>query len=249
VRLKETSVFRVDTGPSVGIGNVIGRFNEMSKTTEQMTEWQGVFGKEYTDRNALALDEMENLYRRNYGVTKTDLNGRFLAGMDHSIRILEVGCNVGNQLFSLQRMGFQNLYGIELQSYAIKLCRQRTQNINVVCGSAFDVPFKDGYFDLVFTSGVLVHIHPSDIVKVIKEIHRCTKDYIWGFEYWAPEYTEVIYRGHPNLLWKTDFAGLYLREFSDLVLAKEERLKYQFNDNVDSVFLLRKMKQSGAFLD
>ena len=247
--MKETLVFRVDASSEMGIGHVIGRLNQMSKTTEQMAEWQGVFGKEYTDRNVLTLDEMEDLYRRNFGVTKTDLNKRFLSGMDHSIRILEVGCNVGNQLFSLQRMGFQNLYGIELQPYAIKLCRQSTQNIKVVCGSAFDIPFEDGYFDLVFTSGVLVHIHPSDIVEVMKEIHRCAKDYIWGFEYWAPEYTEVIYRGHPNLLWKTDFAALYMREFSDLVLVKEERLKYRFNDDVDSVFLLRKTKQFRVFPD
>jgi hypothetical protein len=40
-----------------------------------------------------------------------------------------------------------------------------------------------------------------------------------------------------------------MREFSDLVLVKEERLKYQFNDDVDSVFLLRKTKQFRVFPD
>lgn len=215
----------------------------MTKTTEQMAAWQGTFGKEYTDRNALTLDEMEELYRKNFGVTRSDLNRRFLSGMDNSTRILEVGCNIGNQLLSLQKMGFQNLCGIELQPYAVKHCMQRTHHIHGVCASAFNIPFKDGHFDLVFTSGVLIHIHPSDVVDVMKEIHRCTKDYIWGVEYCAPEYTEVTYRGQANLLWKTDFAALYLREFRDLVLDKEEQLKYQFNDNVDSVFLLRKTKQ------
>ena len=226
----------------MGTSNMTGRLNQMPKTTEQMAVWQGAFGKEYTERNALTLDEMDDLYKKNYGVTRTDLNKRFLEGMDYSIRILEVGCNIGNQLLCLQRMGFQNLYGIELHPYAIKLCRQRAQNTHVVCSSAFDIPFKDGYFDLVFTSGVLVHIHPSNVVEVMKEIHRCTKNYIWGLEYCAPEYTEIIYRGHPNLLWKTDFAGLYLRELSDLVLVKEERLKYQFSNNTDRMFLLRKVK-------
>jgi len=32
----------------------MGRF-----VTKQMEEWAGQFGKEYTDRNALSLDEME----------------------------------------------------------------------------------------------------------------------------------------------------------------------------------------------
>jgi SAM-dependent methyltransferase len=119
---------------------------------------------------------------------------------------------------------------------------QRAQNIRGVCASAFNIPFKDCHFDLVFTSGVLIHIHPSDVVDVMKEIHRCTKDYIWGVEYCASQYTEVTYRGHSSLLWKADFAGLYRREFADLVLVKEELLKYQHNDNVDSVFLLRRSK-------
>ena len=214
----------------------------MTKTTEQMAAWQGSFGKEYTDRNALALDEMEELYRKNFGVTRSGLNRQFLGSMDFSARVLEVGCNIGNQLLSLQRMGFQNLYGIELQPYAIKRCMQRTQNIHGVCASGFSLPFKDGHFDLVFTSGVLIHIHPSDVVDVMKEIHRCTKYYIWGVEYCAPEYTEVTYRGQENLLWKTDFAGLYLREFADLVLVKEERFEYKSSDSVDSVFLLKKLK-------
>jgi len=204
--------------------------------------WQGAFGKEYTDRNALALDEMEELYRKNFGVTRSDLNRRFLVGMSYSTRILEVGCNIGNQLLILQRMGFQNLYGIELQPYAIKRCTQRAQHIHGVCASAFDIPFKDGHFDLVFTSGVLIHIHPSDVVEVMKEIHRCTKEYIWGLEYCAPQYTGVTYREQENLLWKTDFAALYLREFGDLVLVKEERFEYKSSDSVDSVFLLKKLK-------
>ena len=84
----------------------------MTRTTEQMEKWTGQFGKKYTDRNALSLEEMEALYKRNYGVIRTELNERFLGGLDHSIRILEVGSNTGNQLMCLQRMGFGNLYGI-----------------------------------------------------------------------------------------------------------------------------------------
>ncbi len=215
---------------------------EMPEITEQMEKWAGEFGKEYTDRNALSLEEMEALYKRNYGVTRAELNERFLNGIDRSIRILEVGSNVGNQLLCLQKMGFSNLYGIELQSYAVELSKSRTRHINIIEGSAFDIPYKDGYFDLVFTSGVLIHISPSDIALAMKEIHRCTREYIWGFEYYADNYTEISYRGHKNLLWKADFAGLYLDQFKDLELVEEERLKYLDNDNTDTMFLLRKRR-------
>lgn len=214
----------------------------MAKMTEQMEKWAGQFGKEYTDRNALSLDDMEALYQRNYGITRTELNAQFLDGIDHSIRILEVGSNVGNQLLCLQRMGFGNLYGIELQGYAVELSKSRTRGINIIEGSAFDIPYKDRYFDLVFTSGLLIHIGPSDIGRAMKEIHRCTQEYIWGLEYYATKYTEIAYREQRNLLWKADFARLYLDLFCDLELVKEKRLQYLNNENIDAMFLLRKRR-------
>lgn len=212
----------------------------MVEMTKQMEKWSGDFGKEYTDRNVFSLEELDTLYKSKYGVTRTELNQRFLEGMDRSIRVLEVGSNVGNQLLCLQSMGFVNLYGIELQSYAVALSKARTKRINIIEGSAFDIPYKDGYFDLVFTSGVLIHINPSDIVWALREILRCTREYIWGFEYYADEHTEITYRGHKELLWKADYAKLYLAQFEDLKIVKEERLKYLTSDNVDAMFFLRK---------
>jgi len=206
-----------------------------------MEKWSGDFGKEYTDRNVFSLEELDTFYKSKYGVTRTELNQRFLEGMDRSIRVLEVGSNVGNQLLCLQSMGFVNLYGIELQSYAVELSKARTKRINIIEGSAFDIPYKDGYFDLVFTSGVLIHINPSDIVWALREILRCTREYIWGFEYYADEHTEITYRGHKELLWKADYAKLYLQQFEDLKIVKEERLKYLDSDNMDTMFLLKKI--------
>ena len=214
----------------------------MVKVTEQMGVWAGGFGKGYTDRNTLSLEEMETLYKANYGCTRAELNERFLKGIDRSARILEVGSNVGNQLLCLQEMGFENLYGIELQNYAVEISKLRTRNINIIQGSAFDIPYKDSYFNLVFTSGVLIHISPSDIVSAMGEIHRCTREYVWGFEYYADEYTEIVYREHEGLLWKADFVRLYLNQFRDLELVREQRLKYLEGDNIDTMFLLTKKK-------
>lgn len=214
----------------------------MSKLTRQMEEWTGNFGKEYTDRNALSLEEMELSYKDHFGITRMEMNSKFIGDLDRNINILEVGSNIGNQLLCLQKAGLKNLYGIELQFYAVELSKTRTKGINIIQGSAFDVPFKDGFFDLVFTSGLLIHIDPEDVSKVLEEIYRCTKRYIWGFEYYADAYTEIHYRGHADLLWKTNFSKLFLDRFSDLILVSEERFKYRENDNVDAMFLLQKGK-------
>lgn len=212
----------------------------MHGVTKQMKRWMSQFGKEYTDRNALTLDEMDELYRKNYGISGTELNNLFIRGLNRNIKVLEVGSNIGNQLSLLQKMGFKNLYGIEINSYAVELSKSRAKNINIIQGSAFDIPFKNEYFDLVFTSGLLIHIAPLDINIVMKEIHRCTKKYIWGFEYYAEEYTKVMYRGHKNLLWKANFPKLYVELFNDLELVKQKRVKYLNNDNIDMMFLLKK---------
>lgn len=212
----------------------------MNKLTEQASKWCGTFGREYTERNPQSLDEMEELYAANYGFTRTELNKRFLDDLNRSMRILEVGSNVGNQLLCLQRMGFEHLYGIELQGYAIDVSKSRSKNINIIQGEASDIPFKDGYFDMVFTSGVLIHIAPQNLPDVLKEIHRCTKKYIFGFEYYSDEPKEILYRGNSDLLWKADFAREYLKLFNDLTPVKEERIKYLDNENIDAMFLLEK---------
>ncbi|MFC2027886.1 pseudaminic acid biosynthesis-associated methylase [Chloroflexota bacterium] len=208
--------------------------------TKQMNEWAGDFGKEYTDRNVCTLSEMEAYYKNRYGVSRTDMNDSFIGSFDKNIRILEVGTNVGTQLLCLQRAGFKNLYGIELQTYAIELAKIGTKEIDMVQGSAFNIPFQDDFFDLVFTSGVLIHISPEDIIKVQDEMYRCAKQYIWGFEYYSDKYMQVKYREEEDLLWKADFSDLFLERFNDLELTKIEYFKYRESDNVDAMFLLEK---------
>ena len=53
---------------------------------------------------------------------------------------------------------------------------------------------------------------------------------------------EVVYRGEKEMLWKTNFAQLYLDTFDGLKLLKEKKLRYRHNGNVDTMFLLEKTK-------
>lgn len=138
--------------------------------TRQIRQWRGSFGKEYTETNTFTLAELDRLYKSIYGITAMELNDIFIGRLNRNIRILEVGSNTGNQLLLLQRMGFKNLYGIDVNSYAVELSKHRTKDINIIYGSVFDIPFKDNYFDLVFTAGLLIHVSPKDIEKAIKEI-------------------------------------------------------------------------------
>lgn len=212
----------------------------MEKFTSQETIWNGEFGNEYNARNLATMEHMDKLYLQNYGVTRSDLNKEFLGALPRSLQVLEVGANVGVQLTFLQQMGFSSLYGIEINEDAIERSKSTTKGLNIIRSSALDIPFKDAYFDLVFTAGVLIHISPFDIKQVMGEIYRCTKKIIWGFEYYAPEYTEITYRGNTNMLWKANFSQLYRDSFEDLRLISEKKIPYLDSENVDVMFLLEK---------
>ena len=211
-----------------------------SRDTAQTAVWEGDFGRDYTDRNTFDPAALEELYRRNYGTSRREINERFLSGVPKDAFILEVGCNTGNQLLLLHEMGYSNLSGIELQSYAGEIARSRVPSASIQLGSALSLPYADASFDVVFTSGVLIHVAPVDLPRVMDEIHRCSRSYIWGAEYYAPDATEVNYRGHGGLLWKMDYAQRYLERFPDVELVREQRLPYLENANVDTVFLLKK---------
>ncbi|MCC7564553.1 MAG: methyltransferase domain-containing protein [Methanobacterium sp.] len=210
----------------------------------QKTEWETRFGREYTQRNMFTPAELDQLYLDRYGVTRTGMNHEFLDFLDRDIMILEVGSNIGNQLHLLHNMGFKNLYGIEINSHAIEKSNKLNCElpIYVIKGEALNIPFKDSFFDLIYTSGVLIHINPKNIGNVISEIFRCSKRYIWGFEYFQDEgYNEIEYHGQNNMLWKTDFKKLYLENHPELKLIKEKHYHYLENNHLtDQMFLLEK---------
>ncbi|MDO8265157.1 MAG: methyltransferase domain-containing protein [Candidatus Parcubacteria bacterium] len=212
----------------------------MHKNTFQEETWQGEFGNQYIQRNPTSPEEAEKAYLKYYGVLRSDLNQEFLGELDRSINILEVGANIGIQLALLQKMGFKNLYGVEINRGAIEFSKAHLKDIDIIKASALDIPFKDNYFNLVFTSGVLIHIAPSDLKKSMEEIYRCANEYIWGFEPFAENYTEVVYRGNKNLHWKGNYPQMYLDAFKDLKLIKEKNIKYLENENINKMFLLKK---------
>lgn len=204
--------------------------------TEQMKFWKGNFGNEYISRN---IGNFDKLYKKQYGISRSALNAEFLQMLSKDAFILEVGCNVGNQLKTLQKAGFSSLFGLEINKKALQTAR-KNKELSLVEGSAFDIPFKDIFFDLVFTSGVLIHISPDDLPKAVDEIYRVAKKYIWCFEYFSEKCEEVVYRGHNNRLWKNNFLNIFLERHPDLKIIRQKKIKYLENENVDMMFLLEK---------
>lgn len=209
--------------------------------TKQMQEWAGDFGRAYTERNDISVTQLDELYLERFGQTRTSLNEQFLSGLDLGAKVLEVGTNVGNQLACLKKAGFSELHGVELQMAAARQAAARLGSAKIAQATAFNLPFQDSAFELVYTAGVLIHIDPNDLPTALIQIHRTSRRFIWGMEYFSPQCKELVYRGKKNLLWSNDFSSRYLELFPDLRLVKEVKLPYLSEpEKADAMFLLEK---------
>ena len=127
----------------------------------QLTTWEGELGSAYTDRNVVDWHARLPAFRR------------MLEGLPIG-RILEVGCNRGHNLLALLEFLGQDceIVGVEPNPYALELARAASTKIGALSGHVGDIPFRDGYFDLVFTAGVLIHIAPENLPGALGQIYR-----------------------------------------------------------------------------
>ena len=199
--------------------------------------WDKKFGDDYVNRNLHGVEERNTDYFEKYGITRTRMNSMFLPKVS---KILEVGCNIGTQMEIVKQKGDYEIYGCDINDKALEMADEK--GLFVVKADAENLPFKDGEFDLVYTSGLLIHIPLDKLRKVIYDIIRCSKRYVWGYEYYACERTMISYRGFDDLLWTDDYSGWY--EFMGLRLVKEMRWKLLYEhelSNEDSMFLMEKI--------
>lgn len=101
---------------------------------------------------------------------------RFFSHPDRaSVRILEIGCGPGANVWFLAREGF-TVTGLDGSAAAVKICAERMAEeglkAEVLTGDAFDLPFDDGAFDCVIDVECLSTNVYDDAKKMIAEAHR-----------------------------------------------------------------------------
>lgn len=184
------------------------RYTE-KEMTYQRKMWESDLGKSYTDRNVID-------WRTRLPAFRKMLDGLLVK------QVCEVGCNRGHNLIALTELIGEgnNIIGVEPNQYALEIARASSVKIGHLYGHASDLPFKDGYFDLVFTAGVLIHIPLEELSIALSEIYRVSKRYILAIEYFAEDEIAIPYHGHDNLLWKRNFLKHYQTQFPDLDLIR-----------------------------
>jgi hypothetical protein len=139
----------------------------------------GGLGQSYAERLPSTVEGLDEHYTKTYGTTRTDLDLDFLQDVPKDATICELGANAGVNLARLAGLGYTKLFGIDMCS---KSMAQRTYDWHAAAADVACLPFPDNTFDLVFTSGCLLHVPPFARKDVCREVTRVTKRWIWGFE-------------------------------------------------------------------
>ena len=109
--------------------------------------------------------------------------------------VLELGPNAGPNLNRLHQLGYTKLFGVDINPRALEEMREAFPGLAAVAtmwnGSFEEVlpTFDDDSFDVVFTSGVLMHLHPSSH-DVMRQMARIARKHVCIIE---PEETSNTY--------------------------------------------------------
>jgi len=94
------------------------------------------------------------------------------------IKILEVGCGTGANLWYISREGFQ-AFGIDGSEIAIARARERMISENLIVdlqiGDIVNLPFVDGFFDVVIDNECIYSNNYDNSDLILKEIARVLK--------------------------------------------------------------------------
>jgi pseudaminic acid biosynthesis-associated methylase len=189
--------------------------------TEQESFWAESFGNDYIDRNQGPQLLASNL---NFFTKALEKAGKINS-------CLEFGANIGMNLKALKLLYpaiFLN--GIEINKQAAKELGQVIGENNVINSSIFDFNINQK-FDISLIKGVLIHINPDMLDDVYQKLYDATTSYILIAEYYNPTPVVISYRGHQDKLFKRDFAGEFLKKFSDTNL-----IDYGFSYRNDPAF-------------
>jgi pseudaminic acid biosynthesis-associated methylase len=184
----------------------------MDMQNKQVDLWSSDFGYDYAQRggNQISADSLQATVRNWGRILRTAI-----APAPQSV--LEVGCNIGQNLAALSNF-VSELHGVEPNAQVVEMARRHPalSQADLRCGHGGDLPFADASIDLVFTAGVLIHVAPDHLAKVVDEIVRVSRRYVVCVEYFSPTLVEIPYRGMEGFLFKRDFGSYYLERHPSL---------------------------------
>lgn len=128
--------------------------------------------------------------------------------------ILECGSNIGRNInFLNYLLPDAKKSIIEISLLPFEFVKKNYELENAFNGSILDANLKEESFDLVFTCGVLIHIHPDDLLANMNKIYLLSSKYILVAEYFNQIPVMIEYHGKKDRLFKRDFGKLFIENY------------------------------------
>lgn len=133
------------------------------------------------------------------------LGGHGFFGKDNSgIRVLEVGCGSGANLWMLAKEGF-DVYGLDASEEGIRLAKEhlnRKWNVDakLQVGLFDSLPYEDNFFDIVIDVVSMQHMDLSTSRKALKEINRVLKSEGLFYSYRLSDHSVMYFNNGSNKL-------------------------------------------------
>lgn len=188
----------------------------------QIEGWAGEFGNQYQDRNSTSWKSVKNRAR---------MFGDIFESMEKANRadpkpkafpesVIEVGGGCGDNLRAIDMIYERSRTPIKLMSCdPNEAARKAMADVaSVMPGDLSSLPYQDDSADLVFTSGVLIHVPPDRLEKAMAEIHRVARRWVLSIEYYNVTPEEVSYRGRDGMMWRRDWGEEWMTKYPDLKL-------------------------------
>jgi pseudaminic acid biosynthesis-associated methylase len=174
----------------------------------------------------MELNEQQVFWREQYAEEYIRKNSEFeLAGgikcwakilerAEKISSVLECGCNIGKNInFLNYLLPDASKSIIEISPVAYQIVTGKYDLAASFNGPIVASNFEENSFDLVFTIGVLIHIHPDDLLENMQKMFNYSSRYILMGEYFNRTPTMIEYQGQKDKLFKRDFGKLFMENF------------------------------------
>ena len=119
-----------------------------------------------------------DLTRADYALWAQGAAQRFAGWLptDRSVPILDVGCGAGNFLFTLQRLDYTDLTGVDFSPEQVTLARQWCPDARIIEGDVFDVlKNNQGNFSLISGLDIIEHFRKDEVLPFLELVHAALR--------------------------------------------------------------------------
>lgn len=206
------AVETVSVVPPADQRQAVPLYNEVPAVGQSEMWWSSWLGTNYAWIYRFTPEQLDEHWIKNWKVPRSGVTASMLKDVPKTATILEVGCSVGNQLTLLDKMGFKNLLGVEINPYAAGYAAGRGFGVKV--GTARDTKFPTQCADVTMTCAVMSHILRAHLDDCLRELARMSRKWVWMTEYCGTRDEKE------DFCWCDDYAAKFLAVNPDFELVK-----------------------------